>query len=126
MTILLDITVPGKPHPLMRARSGNGRHYDPSENVGAKNKIQLFSRWSGPPTTAAVHIQIACHYMRATPTADVDNLAKTVLDALNNYVLKDDRQVISLHVYKRGSCVRDETLITVTEIAEFPDDDEAT
>lgn len=38
---------------------------------------------------------------------DVDNLAKTVLDACKGVVWKDDSQVVSLHIVKRLGCGRE-------------------
>ena len=106
--------MPGKPHPLQRARHGHGHTYDTTANVQAKDLIRLFARWKGPAYTEPVHIEIRCCYTRAHPTADVDNLAKTVLDAFNKFVIRDDKQVMSLHVYKGGGFVKDETHITMT------------
>lgn len=114
---IINCLVPGKPHPLERARSGKGRHYDTPENIAAKEKIQLFARFREvEPVECPVEVEIVCNYTRAHPTADVDNLAKTVLDAFNKYVFKDDKQVLALHVYKRGGQPADSTQITVTEI----------
>lgn len=109
--MLLDCCVLGKPHPLIRSRSNGGRHYDPPENQAAKTRIQYAMRWKGLPHQGPVRVQIVCEYTRKTPTADVDNLSKTVLDAMNRYVLVDDRQVMDLHVVKRGGQPVDRTLI---------------
>ena len=38
--------------------------------------------------------------IRHTKRSDCDNLAKTILDALNGIAYKDDCQVCELHVYK--------------------------
>jgi len=45
------------------------------------------------------------------PLGDVDNLAKTVLDALNGVLFEDDTQVVDLRVKKRYG---DEDSFTVT------------
>lgn len=111
---LLVVVVPGKPHPLLRARSGQGRHYDPPANVAAKTLIQLYVRWKGPPIADRVLIECTFDYVRPNPTADVDNLAKTVLDAFNGYVLVDDRQVYELRLRKRGGMPVDQTFIAMT------------
>jgi Holliday junction resolvase RusA-like endonuclease len=111
--ILLDVVVPGVPHPLQRVRVDRGRAHDTPANRAAKDKIRVFTRWKPPPWSGPVEVSIRCHYTRKTPTADVDNLAKTVLDALNGFVLKDDRQVMHLDVMKAGSMDVNETWITV-------------
>jgi Holliday junction resolvase RusA-like endonuclease len=113
LMILLDVVVPGVPHPLQRARVDRGRAHDTPANRAAKDRIRVFARWKVPPWNGSVEVEIRCHYTRRAPTADVDNLAKTVLDAFNGYVLKDDRQVMRLEVSKVGSMETNETWITV-------------
>lgn len=110
---LIDFTVPGYPQPLVRHRSGQGNHFDPPENVAAKEKVQLFARWRGDPVTVPVIVLIACEYRRPNPTADVDNLAKLILDALNGYVYRDDRQVMTLVISKIGGRTDDRTRVTI-------------
>ena len=112
---LVDVLVPGKPHPTIRSRRNGGQDYDPPENQAAKSKIQWLIRWRGAPYAGRVAVVIECSYIRASPTADVDNLAKTVLDALNRYVIKDDRQVYDLQVRKLPSMGVESTRIIVKE-----------
>lgn len=100
--VLLDITIPGRPYPLKRSRRRGQQDYDPPENQAAKDKIRWLIGWRGDPYEGKVMVGIRCCYRQANPTADVDNLAKTVLDALNGYVIKDDRQVVRLLVTKGG------------------------
>lgn len=120
MTVVVDVVVDGKPHPLQRARSDSraGHHYDTAENVVAKQKIQWTIRWSKPLLTGPLRVSIACGYKRARPTADVDNLAKTCLDACTRYVWVDDRQVMSLHVAKTGGLNKDFTHIIIETLEE--------
>jgi Holliday junction resolvase RusA-like endonuclease len=39
-------------------------------------------------------------FILPTKKPDCDNIAKTILDALNGIAYKDDSQIVSLHVYK--------------------------
>ena len=45
-------------------------------------------------------LKLAGHIL-PTKTPDCDNIAKTILDALNGIAYKDDSQIIQLHVYKK-------------------------
>lgn len=64
-----------------------------------------------PPGTTPLHtpldVKIECIVCRpkstklSFPKPDVDNLAKAVMDGLNNHLWKDDSQVIDLRVTKR-------------------------
>lgn len=116
MAIELTTTVPGRPLPLKRARTGNGRHYDPPENVAHKERIQWAIRWNKPLLLGPLRVTIHCDFCQVKPTADVDNLGKMVLDALNKYVWKDDSQVMDLRITKTGSALLDLTIITIESI----------
>lgn len=107
--------VPGRPHPLQRARGGQGHHYDTADNERAKEVVRRFARWPHEPYRGPVEVRIHCCYVRPHPTADVDNLAKTVLDAMNRYIIWDDSQVMLLTVSKIGGQPVDETVIHFTE-----------
>jgi Holliday junction resolvase RusA-like endonuclease len=100
MTVLVDVVVPGDPCPAARPRMGQGRVYMPKRYVEAKEDLQRFlftdlvkrgspRRYEGP-----VRVDLWFSVLRA---GDLDNYAKTVLDALNDLVIKDDRQVVDLH-----------------------------
>ena len=118
MALALKAVVDGRPLPLKRARTGNGRHYDPPENVAHKERIQWAIRWNKPLLLGPLRVVILCEFRQAKPTADVDNLGKMVLDGLNGYVWKDDVQVMDLHVVKAGSAAVDRTVIIVETIEE--------
>ena len=46
---------------------------------------------------------------------DIDNLAKSITDALNGLVYKDDNQIVELHLYKYYS-KEERAEVTITEI----------
>lgn len=107
--------VPGYPLPLERARHGERSTYDTEQNKAHKDKIVLFARYGGKPITEPVVVLIECDYARSTPTADVDNLAKMILDGIQPSILKNDTQVMTLCVSKRGGCKLDRTVIAIYE-----------
>jgi Holliday junction resolvase RusA-like endonuclease len=109
MTVLVDVDVPGRPVPAPRPRvHAGGAHY-PKRYTDAKEDLQRFflvdlvNRRLRQRYEGAVRVDVTFAVDRR---GDVDNLAKTVLDALNGVVLVDDRQVVDLHaklVPARGS-----------------------
>src|SRR5699024_10633017 len=53
--------------------------------------------------------------LRYTKLPDADNLAKSVMDALNNVIYKDDSQIVELTVNKEYGNT-DHVLINITEV----------
>lgn len=93
--ILCECTIPGDPVPKARPRQGKGGHtYTPQRTIDAEDAIAwaLRAAYKGRPTSQLVTISLAfrCATRRR---ADVDNLAKLVLDAGNGIVYLDDQQV---------------------------------
>jgi Holliday junction resolvase RusA-like endonuclease len=106
--LLLHIVIPGRPHPLQRARHGQHGTYDTAVNRAAKDRILWMTRWKQTPYARPVSILIHCSFTKGG-SGDVDNLAKTVLDAFNKVVIADDRLVKWLCVSKNVAAPKDET-----------------
>jgi Holliday junction resolvase RusA-like endonuclease len=109
--LLLDVHVPYRPHPLQRARHTINRTYDTPANAAAKQMILWHTRWKRQPYEGPVRMTIECYFVNPARSGDVDNLAKTVLDAFNKVVIRDDRQVWSLKVAKYVGQQQDATVI---------------
>lgn len=83
------------------------RVYDPARSrafkavVAAAMKIAARKqKWKAPPKDAAVWVEIEVHYTGA-PIADVDNVAKALLDAAQQSgILLNDNQVVELRIVK--------------------------
>lgn len=124
MELLTTAMIEGYPATWHRAGSNNGRRFDPPANKAAKERIQWAMRWSGPPDRRPVQVQVVCEYTRPKPTADVDNLLKICLDALQDggkgFVIADDRQVVSAVVTKQGGRPADRTTISVFAVGDEP------
>ena len=135
MTFQLIFSVEGDPVGKQRPRFAKGRTYTPKKSVDYENLIARQARSAMGPaepleTPVAVYIYanhaIPASYSKNRKKAclnrlerpkkpDLDNVAKSFLDAMNGIVYKDDVQVVSLHVTKRYDtiasvhvCVREE------------------
>jgi Holliday junction resolvase RusA-like endonuclease len=95
--------VSGEPVPKQSTRfDGRGRaHTDQRIAVWqacvgwqARETMRAF-----PPLTGPVSVRIVFSLGNAR-RVDLDNLSKAILDAINGIVIKDDRQVVNLHLMK--------------------------
>jgi crossover junction endodeoxyribonuclease RusA len=104
MTANIGFTIPGKPVVKQRPRvTKRGNTYTPKTTVVAEQAIRdafVFTtdgEWE--PATGPVTLELK-FYLPDRIRRDIDNLAKTVLDALNKVAFKDDSQIDVLHLYK--------------------------
>ena len=135
MTFQLIFNVEGDPVGKQRPRFARGRTYTPKKSVDYENLIASQALSAMCPslpleTPVAVYIYInhaipasyskkrradCLNRLERPKKPDLDNVAKSFLDAMNGIVYKDDVQVVSLHVTKRYDtiasvhvCVREE------------------
>ena len=135
MTFQLIFSVEGDPVGKQRPRFSKGHTYTPKKSVDYEKQIADKAQSAmGPtepletPVAAYIYINhaIPASYSKKRKEAclnrferpkkpDLDNVAKSFLDAMNGIVYKDDVQVVSLHVTKRYDtiasvhvCVREE------------------
>lgn len=116
-------TVPGRPVPKARPRFGQGgRVFTPAATIAAERAVAS-AAWQAWPREAAfsarpVEIEAVFRYavpsswpkhrrllalsggLAMTSGADVDNLAKTVLDGLNGGPIIDDASVVAVSARK--------------------------
>lgn len=117
MTVI-DVTIPMKPVPKERPRTGIGHVYTPRKTKIAETAIsyavnaEMKKRRIPPFRNEALRVTV--EFLFATPDKkkrdmpkktrpDIDNLGKTVLDALNGIAFKDDGQVSEFLCFKRFS-----------------------
>lgn len=137
MTFQLIFNVEGDPVGKQRPRFSRGRTYTPKKSVDYENLIADKAReamGTAEPLETPVAVYIYINYKvpasyskqrRANCLAgierpkvnDIDNVCKSVLDAMNNIVYLDDKQVVSLHATKRFDtiasvhiCVKEELM----------------
>lgn len=137
--VTLRFTVEGEPVPLQRARSGQGRHYTPKKTRDYQSVIRRRFRgvmrehggWDRD-STYRVTVDI---YRRTKRLYDVDNVAKTLLDAITpprgikkktkapwQFPWWDDSQVVELTARKRGpDKLRPRIEVTIEDVMERDD-----
>jgi crossover junction endodeoxyribonuclease RusA len=97
---IVSFEIPGRPTPKGRPRFGNGRTYTPKTTRDAETRVVDLFELAAPmwePTIEDVRLTVDA-YFKGKRTADLDNIAKLVSDALNGYAFVDDRQVRRLEV----------------------------
>ena len=128
-----QITIPGPIQAWQRAgRSKNGGHFTQAATRAAERSIgwhavqqvgqrcllgalavRLDVAMTVPAAWSAKRRQEAlAGTVKPAVKPDVDNLSKTILDALNGVLWRDDAQVVDLHVTKRYAA-EPQTVITV-------------
>lgn len=110
--VIVDAFIPGEPVSKARPRFNpkTGRVYTPAATHIAELTFREAVQGLYPDLKASARygfvVEVEFHVKHGR-RRDVDNLAKTVLDALNNAVWADDAQVVELHC-------------TVTRVTEDP------
>jgi len=109
--------------PVAKKRPGvarNGHRYNASraeeDDFAMATKSVLPSPFSGFDSTCMLVMDVAFVYpskKNILATADVDNLAKFVMDAMNGILYHDDKQIVELHARKYVSPVATHGCITV-------------
>lgn len=111
-------TIPGEPVPKGRPRfTKSGDVYTPKRTKDYEDYIQYL--YKGKELQGEIEAEIKVYLQipksasktrkekllteRPTKRPDLDNLAKTILDALNGLAYKDDSQVVSLLIEKYWS-----------------------
>lgn len=127
-------TVPGKPIAKGRPRFANGRTFTDSKTRLAESCIldaYLRAYPDAEPLTGPVHVSVLARFEvprswskrkqeaailgHHTSRPDLDNIGKTVLDALNGVAFADDSQVCSLSAAKEY-WDRSATEVTITPL----------
>jgi Holliday junction resolvase RusA-like endonuclease len=96
--------------PKGRPRLGRGRVYTPPRTANFEKKIKLEAKkqFTGDLIKGPVHMNArfffkkakSCKSKHMTKRCDLDNLIKSVSDALNGVVFLDDSQIISIDATK--------------------------
>jgi len=95
-------TVPGRPVPWQRTASYHGRRITPTKTRDYQKRVgfaALAFLPKGWPLDARYSVEI---FAKTTRRPDLDNIAKTVCDALNGIAWKDDRQVDRIYIERHA------------------------
>ena len=116
----LRFTVPGEPRAKERPRVYNGHAFTPdkTKHYEAEVKFWYYQCVGREKLDGEIKAEINAYYkipksvskkkrqqmidgtIRPTKRPDLDNVAKSILDALNGIAYHDDSAVVSLHVEK--------------------------
>jgi len=89
----------GEPIPKGRPRTTRTGHtYTPKRTAEAEADLakQFKAEVVGGPFPLSVPVEVVASFYTKSKTADLDNLLKLTLDALNEIAWKDDKQVVSI------------------------------
>ena len=76
--------------------------YPHSKMLEEKIKIDIIAYFKIPKSTSKIKtVEMLENKITPIKKPDIDNIAKSVLDAMNGYVFKDDNQVCKLNIEKR-------------------------
>lgn len=112
-----SIRVDGIARSKARPRVANGRAYTPESTKQWEERVgwEFISVHGRPRIGGPVKVHIFFHQS----LADIDNLCKAVLDALNGIAYEDDRQVVELNAKKEWRAKR-EHWVDITVEAVWP------
>ena len=103
----MNITIKLEPVALARPRVTKRGTFLPRRSQKFRENFQLLLRaaFHAPPFEGPLSVTL--HFYKPIKTTtprfgDVDNLVKAVLDACNNILWLDDRQITELHVFKHS------------------------
>ncbi len=96
MTGRVQLVISGRPIPLQRHRTGKGRAYLPVRSKAYRALIEDEWMAAGRPSLGGVPVVLSARFYGARANADLDNLVKAILDALQTLAFDNDRQVVCL------------------------------
>lgn len=115
----LTFTVPGNPVPKARPRFAK-HAYTPTATMEAERVIATYAMKALGATrcvTDPLVVELG-FYRDSARRVDIDNLAKTVLDSLNDFAWADDSQIVRLTASKQVDRANPRTVVAVYLVAE--------
>ncbi len=118
---MIHFTIHGKPSTDHRPRFGRGRaRRSGPYHAWVQEVAYTALRYCHEPLVGEVALAIR-FYVASPDRVDLDNLAKGVLDGLNQIVYKDDRQVYRLWLSKHPANGQEQVEVTVWTRPELED-----
>jgi len=109
---MITFFVQGHPVPCARPRFSQGRVYIPSKTRTWQNTVAWAAKAHRPDElmSGSLYMQLNFHFKKPKSIkkdvyycigkSDIDNYAKSVMDALHNIFYKNDNQIVRLHCIK--------------------------
>lgn len=122
----MKFEIPGKPQPKQRPRRDpNGVFYTPNKTRKYEQLVAFCALLARPPgwpkdRRYSVSITVTCPDKRGR---DIDNVAKSILDGMNDIIWDDDAQVDQLEI-NRIHGPKSQGFLTVVEITPLDPKDE--
>lgn len=117
MTKTIRFEVPGQPKPKQRARVVGKHAFTPQATKDYEQLVAWHAAFAiSEPLSGDLYLSMQ-FYRRGKLRADVDNLSKAVMDALNGIAWHDDKQVIGLHALIEYGAKRPGLIVEVKRIA---------
>lgn len=110
----------GRPRAIVRGRFATfytpkrTREWEASVHQQIKEVMDKYKMYTMIPKDKTVYVDISFHFTKKPIRGDLDNLAKCILDAMNQLVYEDDAQISTLHV-TRHKDVEDKVRVMVWE-----------
>lgn len=106
--IVVCVRIPGEPQAWLRAGRSGDRTFNPKENENAKKYVQWVIKAKHPQfpdhMDCVNRFGLAAIFETQLWETDLDNYVKQLMDTLQAYVFKNDRQVDKLFVHvERGA-----------------------
>lgn len=118
-SLSLSCVVPGPPQPKERPRVARGGAYTPSRTSAYEWRVLCAAKVARPrrwPMDARYRVSIVAHFADRR-RRDLDNVAKAVLDGLNDVVWGDDSQVDDMRIVRALDRANPRAEITVEVIS---------
>ena len=108
--------VPGNPVPWQRAGSGFGKRYTPLPTKLYQASVRAHA-YQARVKPLLGPVRVSCIFHRETRhPCDLDNLLKTILDALQGIAYENDRQVVSVTAEKRIDAKHPRAFVEVSSV----------
>lgn len=125
MTLDVRFVVPGPVVPWQRAASVGTRRFTSTKQRAYQRTVRLIAQASRPrgpwlPSKATRYRVDIDAYLPDERRRDLDNVAKTILDALNGVLYLDDSQVVTLLVATHIDRAEPRVVVAVREVEREP------
>jgi Holliday junction resolvase RusA-like endonuclease len=129
---MIELIIPGEPVAKGRPRvTSKGFSYTPEKTKGYENLVKMCWQESGltglgnKPLSVIISLYFSVpksylskfnkHGLEHTKKPDLDNCAKTILDALNGLAYDDDSQIVELTIRKQYSTLHNCAVVRIKE-----------